>query len=97
MKRAIPGIVFLLILFSSCKKKTDTNQHAHSDSAYVMTKTLVDDSFPVDVIIDKPKGTSFDVLMVLHGTVTYDSLILGAAQNTLDGFKQILDRKRPPS
>ncbi len=93
MKRAIPGIVFLLILFSSCKKKTDTNQHAHSDSAYVMTKTLVDDSFPVDVIIDKPKGTSFDVLMVFHGTVTYDSLILGAAQNTLDGFKQILDRK----
>lgn len=93
MKRAIPGIVFLLVLFSSCKKKSDTNQHSHSDSAYVMTKTLMDDSFPVDVIIDKPQGASFDVLMVFHGTVTYDSLILGAAQNTLDGFKRILDRK----
>jgi hypothetical protein len=58
-----------------------------------VTKTLVDDSFPVDVIIDKPQGAFFDVLMVFHGTVTYDSLILGAAQNTLDCFKRILDRK----
>lgn len=87
MKRAIPGIVFLLVLFSSCKKKTDTNQHAHSDSAYVMTKTLMDDSFPVDVIIDKPQGASFDVLMVFHGTVTYDSLILGACTKHIGWFQ----------
>jgi hypothetical protein len=93
MKKSLIGVLLLLILLSACKKKTNTTQIAPGDSAYVVTKTLVDDSFPVDVIIDKPQGAFFDVLMVFHGTVTYDSLILGAAQNTLDGFKRILDRK----
>lgn len=46
----------------------------------------------VDVIIDKPEGVILDVLVVYHGTVQYDSLILEAAQNTLDGFKSILDQ-----
>lgn len=46
----------------------------------------------VDVIIDKPEGVILDVLVVYHGTVQYDSLILGAAQNTMDGFKSILDQ-----
>jgi hypothetical protein len=93
MKKSLIGVLLLLILLSACEKKTNTTQIAPGDSAYVVTKTLVDDSFPVDVIIDKPQGAFFDVLMVFHGTVTYDSLILGAAQNTLDGFKRILDRK----
>ena len=93
MKKSLIGVLLLLILLSACKKKTNTTQNAPGDSAYVVTKTLVDDSFPVDVIIDKPQGAFFDVLMVFHGTVTYDSLILSAAQNTLDGFKRILDRK----
>jgi hypothetical protein len=93
MKKSLIGVLLLLILLSACKKKTNTTQNAPGDSAYVVTKTLVDDSFPVDVIIDKPQGAFFDVLMVFHGTVTYDSLILGAAQNTLDGFKRILDRE----
>lgn len=93
MKKSLIGVLLLLILLSACKKKTNTTQNAPGDSAYVVMKTLVDDSFPVDVIIDKPQGAFFDVLMVFHGTVTYDSLILGAAQNTLDGFKRILDRK----
>lgn len=46
----------------------------------------------VDVVIDKPEGTIMDVLVVYHGTVQYDSLILEAAQNTLDGFKSILEQ-----
>jgi uncharacterized lipoprotein len=75
MKKSLIGVLLLLILLSACKKKTNTTQNAPGDSAYVVTKTLVDDSFPVDVIIDKPQGAFFDVLMVFHGTVTYDSLI----------------------
>jgi hypothetical protein len=93
MKKAHFVIFSIVFLCFSCEKKPKAPVNTRSDSAYIMTKTLVDDSFPVDVIIDKPKGVSFDVLMVFHGTVTYDSLILGAAQNALDGFKQILDRK----
>ncbi|NBT16791.1 MAG: hypothetical protein EBS95_10715, partial [Chitinophagia bacterium] len=93
MKKSLIGLFLLLALFSACKKRANSSQKTPTDSAYQRTKTLVDDSFPVDVIIDKPQGASFDVLMVFHGTVTYDSLILGAAQNTLDGFKRILDRK----
>jgi uncharacterized lipoprotein len=54
MKKSLIGVLLLLILLSACKKKTNTTQNAPGDSAYVVTKTLVDDSFPVDVIIDKP-------------------------------------------
>lgn len=41
----------------------------------------------------KPENDTLDVLMVFHGTVQYDSLILAAAQNALDGFSAILDRE----
>lgn len=47
----------------------------------------------VNVIIDKPAGSEFDVLLVYHGTVIYDSEIILAAQNTLDSFKAILENK----
>jgi hypothetical protein len=47
----------------------------------------------VDVVIDKPTGTELDALVVYHGTVWYNSEILNAANNTLDGFKDLLDRK----
>jgi len=93
MKNLIIGFFLLLAFTSACKKKTTAPPNTVNDSAYQITKTIVSDSLSVDVVIDKPKGTSFDVLMVFHGTVTYDSLILDAAYNTLDGFKRILDRK----
>jgi hypothetical protein len=93
MKQLTIAIFLLLGVFAACKKKTPTTESGINDSAYQITKTIVSDSLSVDVVIDKPKGTSFDVLMVFHGTVTYDSLILDAAYNTLDGFKRILDRK----
>jgi len=93
---AMRKVVFMILLpmiLLACKEKTDPINTAKNDSAFQITKTIISDSLAVDVVIDKPQGTSFDVLMVFHGTVTYDSLILGAAQNTLDGFKRILDRE----
>jgi len=93
MNKLITAFFLLLAFSAACKKKTSSPQNTFNDSAYQITKTIVGDSLSVDVVIDKPKGTSFDVLMVFHGTVTYDSLILDAAYNTLDGFKRILDRK----
>jgi hypothetical protein len=47
----------------------------------------------VDVVIDKPALHEVDVLLVFHGTVINDSSIMSAANNTLDKFKSILDRK----
>jgi pimeloyl-ACP methyl ester carboxylesterase len=44
-------------------------------------------------VIDKPALKEADVLLVFHGTVMLDSSILSAANNTLDKFKGILDRK----
>ena len=85
--------MLVLILIPACEKQVNPPSVAPNDSAYRITKTIVGDSLSVDVVVDKPKGTTFDVLMVFHGTVTYDSLILGAAWNTLDAFKRILDRK----
>ncbi len=92
MKKSVLIISLMLIAIASCKKKTTDSKQTLNDSAYLITKTIVDDSISVDVVIDKPKGVAFDVLMVFHGTVSYDSLILDAAYNTLDGFKRIMDR-----
>ncbi len=45
----------------------------------------------VDVVIDKPDGVAFDALVVYHGTVMRDDLVLAAARDTLDGFRALLD------
>lgn len=89
MKKLIISFLTFLAFLSACK----TTQSIENDGAFQITKTIVTDSLSVGVVIDKPKGTSFDVLVVFHGTVKYDSLILNAAQNVLDQFKQILDKK----
>lgn len=60
---------------------------------YQTTKNVSYNGVSVKVIIDKPAGNEFDVLLVFHGTVNYDSEILLAAKNTLDSFKAILDNK----
>ncbi|MCZ8235540.1 MAG: hypothetical protein ACK520_00570 [Inhella sp.] len=45
----------------------------------------------MDVVIDKPAGNAFDVLVVYHGTVMQDALVMQAAQDTLDAFRGLLD------
>jgi hypothetical protein len=62
------------------------------DNAYKITKTISYNDISVDVVIDKPKENEVDVLIVYHGTVRYDSLILTAAHKTLNAFKRILTR-----
>jgi len=63
-------------------------------SAYRITRNITYNGVSVDIVIDKPKGTNLDVLIVYHGTVMEDSRILQAANDTLDGFKRILDNKK---
>lgn len=60
--------------------------------AYQIIKNISYNRVSVDVVIDKPEGAEFDVLLVFHGTVGYDSLIMQAANNTFNGYKNIPDR-----
>lgn len=83
-------LTVLSILFLSCSEDNSTIEPA--PSAYRITQTVSYDSISVDVVIDKPALDDLDVLLVFHGTVLYDSNIIAAANNTLDKFKDILDR-----
>lgn len=81
---------FMLLTLScwaiGCSKNTATPK------AYRAVRNISYNGIAVDVVIDKPTNDTVDVLVVYHGTVTFDSKILEAAQNTLDGFKRILTR-----
>jgi hypothetical protein len=82
-------IPILLLIFFSCKK----NSQVESPTAYRITKNITYNNISVDVIIDKPAINNLDVLLVFHGTVQSDNEIITAANNTLDSFKNILERK----
>lgn len=75
----------------SCKKK-DCDCESGT-KAYRAVRKITYNGLSVDLAIDKPVNDTVDVLMTFHGTVTFDNQILEAAQNTLDGFKRILNRK----
>lgn len=89
MKTTILSVLFILLIACSNDSITVTPPQTE---AYVITKTIEYNGVSVDVVIDKPEGTEFDVLLVYHGTVLYDSLALQAANTTLDKYKSILDR-----
>ncbi|HLP95551.1 MAG TPA: hypothetical protein VK168_16020 [Saprospiraceae bacterium] len=82
--------VFLSVLFLACDKKDESEA---LPTAYRITKTIQYNNVQVEVVIDKPALKDVDVLLTFHGTVMFDNQILEAANNTLDGFKDILDRK----
>ncbi len=86
-------ISLLVLLFLSCEKDNSANQPNPNTSAYRITKSISYNSVGVDVIIDKPEGNEFDVLITYHGTVQSDSDILSAAETTLNQFKNILNRQ----
>jgi hypothetical protein len=90
-------LIFIIAIFlSSCDKQEQATAVTPAPSvpiAYRQTKTITYNSISVDVIVDKPALNEVDVLLVFHGTVLYDSSLMTAANNTLDKFKGILDRK----
>lgn len=83
--------LFLISLCSCSKDNLVATKQA--PEAYRITKNINYNNVNVDLVIDKPAINEVDVLIVFHGTVIYDSKILEAAINTLEEFKQILDRK----
>jgi hypothetical protein len=86
-------ISLLLLLFLSCEKDNTANQPNPNTSAYRITKSISYNSVGVNVIIDKPEGNEFDVLITYHGTVQSDSDILASAETTLNQFITILNRQ----
>ena len=85
------SLLLSVLVFSTCKKKhTESNT---KDTAYRRELNITHNGIGVTVVVDKPLNFSGDVLMIYHGTVAYDSLILKAARNTLDSFKKILTRQ----
>ena len=83
--------IFLLLFLFSCGNEEITP--AEEPTAFRGIKTISYNNVNVDVVIDKPAKKELDVLLVFHGTVQYDSVILNAANNTLEKFKEILDNK----
>ena len=86
-------ISLLMLFFLSCEKDNTSGQSNPNSSAYRTTKSISYNSVNVDVIIDKPEGNEFDVLITYHGTVQSDSTILTATETTLNQFKNILNRQ----
>jgi hypothetical protein len=54
--------------------------------------TLEADGVRVEAIVDRPPNDVADALLLYHGTVGYDRLVVQAARDTLDAFREILDR-----
>jgi hypothetical protein len=86
------SLFLLVLIFFSCNNdiSNPTNQ---TPTAFRQTKNISYNDISLNVIIDKPDTNEVDVLIVFHGTVLYDNKILEAAENVLDKFKDILDRK----
>jgi hypothetical protein len=80
------------LLFVACFWMIACTKNTPPDKAYRIVRNLSYNGVSVDVVIDKPQNDTVDVLVVYHGTVAFDSKILEAAHNTLDGFKRILTR-----
>ena len=95
LKHSIRTLHMIVVLFSllvSCSKADNPSPTSYySDPITPIIKRITYNNVSVDVVIDKPQGNAFDALLVFHGTVGYDSLILGAAQNTLSVFKNLLN------
>lgn len=92
MNRIVLILTAALLTWPACKSRNEGGSTAVSP-AVNRTQTVTWDSTSVDVIIEKPEGNELDVMLVYHGTVAFDSLILKAARNTLDSVKNILQRK----
>jgi hypothetical protein len=85
-------LLIILLTLAACDNHRLNN--LTSSSPYQITKNITYNGVSVDLVIDKPEGDEFDVLIVFHGTVYFDNLILQAANNTLNIFRGLLDNKK---
>ena len=82
--------LFLLTILS-CSKDNSTTEP--TPQAFIGTKSITYNGVNVNLVIDKPALKEVDVIIVYHGTVKYDNLILEASTSLIDKVKTILDRE----
>jgi hypothetical protein len=82
---------FLILSLWSCSKEKPTTTELEPQ-AFNGVKSITYNGVDVNLVIDKPALKDVDVLIVYHGTVMYDSLILDASTSLIDKVKTILDR-----
>lgn len=85
-------LLIILLAFITCNKE-DSLIDTNPSPAYQITRNISYNGVSVDVVIDKPALNELDVIVIFHGTVLNDRNIIDAANNILDKFKGILDRK----
>jgi poly(3-hydroxybutyrate) depolymerase len=85
-----------LTLGIACKDKPN-NATLNTDPAFYQVKEINYNGIKLQLVVDKPIGNHFDVLIVFHGTVSlngnHDSTILAAAENAGKEFKSIVNNK----
>lgn len=89
MKSLLCHCLMLCLLTAGCSKNEDGGG-IHTVGRF--TRAVSHDGISVNVVIDAPQTDTVDVIMTFHGTVMYDSIILPAAENTLNEVKNITDR-----
>lgn len=86
-------LVVVLLAVPACRKKDPVPApEPRVPIAWQGLKTLTHQGVSVQALFDVPAAAEVDVLLVCHGTVIFDSLIVQAAYNTRDGFKRLSER-----
>jgi hypothetical protein len=87
--------IYLILLIGVLLACSSSNPDDKNEIPQVLreTRTITYNQVNVDVIIDKPALNEVDVLITFHGTVQSDNNILATASNTLNQFKNILNRQ----
>jgi poly(3-hydroxybutyrate) depolymerase len=82
-------VVLSVVFFVTCSK--NNTLPTPNGEPLRTTQSITYNGVEVTVVIDKPAADQVHALVVYHGTVQYDSLIVGSATKTLDEFKKLLD------
>lgn len=85
------ALLSLMLLIAGCEQTTEEVSPS-PDAAYKKTMAITYNDVSVNVVIDKPDGSDFDVFVAYHGTTPHDGFMLQAANNVLDRFRQLIDR-----
>ncbi len=92
MKRMqyLMAVVITIAFLYGCSK--DATVPPVTGEPFRTRKTITYNGVEVALVIDKPASDDVHALVVYHGTVLYDSLIVDAAYKTLDGFRNLLEK-----
>jgi len=93
MRKILILILLLTSILSCHKEEAKTSNTPEKPEAFVGVKSISYNQVKVDLVIDKPALEEVDVLILFHGTVIFDSLILDASTSLLEKAKSLLDRK----